>query len=663
MGTAASPASGVAGPVAPREVPLPAALPQPPGKTTLVSQKVGGGFAGGGSIAPSISSSGRYVSFASGAADLVAGDTNGAVDVFVRDRSKGTTIRLPLPGGGAVPQGGQATENAISADGSVVAFTYVPPSVSKVSTASIVMAWDRATGRTETISRVGRVPVAGREPVVSGDGRYVAYASNSGRLAGNDGNEAYDVFRYDRRTGTTLLVSVGFQGSTPPGDSRQPSISADGTRIAFSSSGGDSLLPESTGPGPQVYLRDITAGTTERISAAPGGGPADGTAEAPSISADGRYVAFESVAGNLVGALDGGTSQVYRRDRQAGTTELVSVDSTGAPSSGGSGQAAISRDGRMVAFTSQASDLVASEPGIRLAAVALRTADVYIRDMTAGETALVSVDTSGQPAGGRSLDPAVAGNGRFVAFYSNASNLVAGDDNQQVDVFLRDFPPAPALNPAIVAFGTRAVGTDPVPGAAVLMNTGWGPLSVSGVTIDGAAAADYALLADGCTKKTLYRAEACTLTVGFSPKSPGARTATLKVADSYTGSPRTASLSGRGSLATLLLSPEVARPGLVVSATGSGFPPGAQVRLHWSRGITEDLPVVTADAKGAFSQEVLVFHNDVLGQRDLLAESVGGLPFPPVAASILVTQPPMGPPGFEILRLLVDPPLVLMIRG
>jgi hypothetical protein len=100
-----------------------------------------------------------------------------------------------------------------------------------------------------------------------------------------------------------------------------------------------------------------------------------------------------------------------------------------------------------------------------------------------------------------------------------------------------------------------------------------------------------------------------------------------------------------------------------VSATGSGFPPGAQVRLHWSRGITEDLPVVTADAKGAFSQEVLVFHNDVLGQRDLLAESVGGLPFPPVAASILVTQPPMGPPGFEILRLLVDPPLVLMIRG
>jgi len=663
MGSAASPASGVGGPVAPREVPLPAALPQPPGKTTLVSQKVGGGFAGGGSIAPSISGNGRYVSFASGAADLVAGDTNGAVDVFVRDRNKGTNIRLPLPGGGAVPQGAQATENAISADGSVVAFAYVPPSAATVSTSSVVMAWDRATGRTEIISRVGRVPVAGREPSVSGDGRYVAYASNSGRLANNDGNETYDVFRYDRRTGTTLLVSVGFQGSTPPGDSLQPSISADGSRIAFSSSGGDSLLPESTGPGPQVYLRDITAGTTERISAALGGGPADGTAEAPSISADGRYVAFESVAGNLVGALGGGTSQVYRRDRQTGTTELVSVDSTGAPSRGGSGQAAISRDGRMVAFSSEASDLVAGEPGVRLAAVALRTSEVYIRDMTAGETALVSVDTSGQPAGARSLDPAVAGTGRFVVFSSNAATLVAGDDNKQVDVFLRDFPPVPALNPAIVAFGTRALGTDPVPGAAVLANTGWGPLSVSGVTIDGADAADYTILADGCTKRTLYRSEACTLTVGFSPKGAGVRTATLKVADSYTGSPRTAGLSGRGSLATLQLSPEVARPGLVVTATGSGFPPGAQIRLHWSRGITEDLPVVTADAKGAFSQQVLVFHNDVLGQRDLLAESIGGLPFPPVAASILVTQPPMGPPGFEILRLLVDTPLVLMIRG
>ena len=283
--------------------------------------------------------------------------------------------------------------------------------------------------------------------------------------------------------------------------------------------------------------------------------------------------------------------------------------------------------------------------------------------MAAGETALVSVGLSGGPAGARSVGPVVAGNGRFVAFYSNAQTLVDGDTGRTVDVFIRDFPPVPQLNPAVVDFGSGAVGTGPVPGAAVLVNAGWGPLAVSGATINGSAKGDYTILLDGCAKTTLHRSEACTLTIGFSPKKTGARIATLNVADGYAGSPRTARLSGRGSLATLVLSSEVARPGLVVSATGSGFPPGAQVRLRWSRGITENLPVITADANGSFSQPLLVFHNDLLGERELLAESVGGSPFPPIAATLLVQEPPMGPPSFEILRLLMDLPLVLMIRG
>jgi Tol biopolymer transport system component len=668
-GSAAGPAAGVVSPVAPRETPASAAMPQPPGATTLVSQKFGGGFPGGGSIMPSISSNGRYVAFASGSADLVPGDTNQAVDVFVRDRSKGTTIRLPLPGGAQVPPGAQAMEPAISGDGKVVAFTYLAPA-SVTATTTVVLAWDRDTGKTEIVSRNGRV-TAGQssEPSVSNDGRYIAYTSEYGKLVVGDSNQAADVFRFDREKGTSILVSVGSQGGTPSGASGQPSISSDGSKVAFTSEGGDSIVSENTGPGLQVYLRDITAKTTERISGAPGGGsggaPANGAAEAPSISADGRYVAFESTAGNLVGALDGGVSQVYR---QTGLTEIVSVDSNGAPSRDGSGQAAISRDGRMVAFASMTMNLVVAAPlgavpSVRLAAVALRNGEVYIRDMVAGETALVSVGLSGGGAGARSLGPVVAGNGRYVAFYSNAQTLVDGDTGRTVDVFIRDFPPAPMLNPPIVDFGSRAVGTDPVSGAAVLANAGWGPLSVSGVTIDGPAKGDYTIQADGCTRMTLHRSEACTVTVGFSPTGAGARTATLNVADNYKGSPRTARLSGRGSLAALVLSSEVARPGLVVIATGSGFPPGAQVRLRWSRGITEDLPVITADANGAFSHQVLVFHNDLLGERDLLAESAGGSPFPPVAVPLLVTESPMGPPAFEIMRLLLDLPLVLMFRG
>ena len=669
-GSVAGPAAGAAVPVAPHEAPIPAALPQPPGTTTLVSERFGGGFAGGGSISPSLSSNGRFVAFVSGAADLVAGDTNGAVDIFVRDRNKRTVIRLPLPGGSQVPPGGQVMEPAISGDGKVVAFTYLAPSSVAVSQ-SVVLAWDRDTGDTGIVSRNGRITAGGsREPSVSTDGRYIAYTSDYGKLVSGDSNESADVFRHDRESGTSVLVSVGFQGGTPSGNSRQPSISGDGSKVAFTSDAGDSLLNEDTGSGNQVYLRDIGAERTERISVTLAGGPPDGTAEGPSISADGRYVAFESASTNLVAATAGldGPYQVYRRDRQAGTTDLVSVDANGLPTTGGSGQAAISRDGRMVAFISGAAGVVVlapplgAVPGVRLAAVALRTSEVYIRDLAAGETAIVSVDLDGRPSATRNLEPAVAGNGRLVAFYSNAPTLVQGDDNKVIDVFIRDFPPVPVLNPAVIEFGTRAVGTDRVPGAAVLANAGWSALTVSGVSVDGSGRADYTIQADGCTKAVLHRSEACTVTIGFSPTRAGARTATLKIADSYAGSPRTARLSGRGSLATLVVDPAVGQTGIVVMATGSGFPPGAQLRLRWSTGITPSLPVITADARGAFRIQVLVFHNDRTGKRDLVAESVGGSPFPPVQAQMLVTEPSMGPPGF-VLQRLIDLPLVLMIRG
>ena len=124
-----------------------------------------------------------------------------------------------------------------------------------------------------------------------------------------------------------------------------------------------------------------------------------------------------------------------------------------------------------------------------------------------------------------------------------------------LDVFIRDMPPVARLDPAIVDFGTREVGTGPVPGAAVLVNGGWGPLSVSGVTIAGSAKGDYAVVANGCAKALLHRSEACTITVVFTPAKAGARTATLQVAGGFAGSPRTARLTGRGSLAVPTVTP------------------------------------------------------------------------------------------------------------
>ena len=463
-----------------------------------------------------------------------------------------------------------------------------------------------------------------------------------------------------------MLVSVGQGGHSAGPTNGSPSISADGTIVAFQSDGGDIAVPENTGPGLQVFVRDIPARQTKRVSVPQGGGPANAPSTGPSISASGRYVAFESSASNLVPDDTPAAADVFLRDRTAGTTSLVSVTPGGAPGNAASGQASISADGRMVAFASSATNLVAAAasvvPGARLAAVAPSApTEVYERDVVAGDTILVSVAVNGRPGGSRSLTPAVAGNGRFVAFASLSNTLVRGDRLKNADVFLRDFPPVPRLNPPVLNLGTRPVGAPAVPGATTLANAGWGPLSVRRASIDGPA--DFAIAADACDGRVLHRAEACTVTATFAAKHEGPRRATLRIPDSFTGSPRTASLRGTGSQARLSIDPVLGPPGTVVIATGSGFPHNTQITLAWSDGITPTLPRVETDGSGHFRTQVLVFHNDVTGRRDLVATAVGRSDIAPVSARMLVTRPSVGPPGFSIIRRLIDLPVVLLLRG
>ncbi len=653
---------------------MPAAvLPPPPGTTTLVSQRVGGGFADGGSTDPSVSASGRYVAFTSAATDLVAlAGTKvkpPSPAVFVRDRKSSTTIIVPLPPG--VSGGGSAGQPSSSADGNVIAFTWLPPTpTSTVVVAPVgplVLAWDRRTGTTEVASlqASGAYAYGSSAPSVSRDGRYVAYTSQNAGIVRTDTGTNPDVFRYDRNTQQTVLVSVGTNGLSASGSSTAPSISADGNMVAFVSDGGGSLVNEKTGPGTQVFVRDIAAVRTEWISVTQDGGPANGPATGPSISADGRYVAFESAGSNLAPGDDGRFTDVFRRDRQTGSTVMVSVTPTGQPGGGTSGEAAISRDGRMVAFASVASDLVDVATGYgggHLAALDTTTSEVFERDVDTGETILISVATTGGPGGSRSLLPAVAGNGRYVAFASQAATLVAGDSGSGADIFVRDLPPSPTLTPAVLDLGSRAVGTAALPVAAVLANAGWAPVKVGQSTITGPANGDFTIVADGCNGRTLYHTNACTISVAFLPTSKGAKTATLEVADDAAGSPRIAQLRATGSQASLTIDPDIGPPGIVVIAKGSGFPAGALIRLHWSIGITPKLPPVAADASGSFRLQVLVFHSDVTGPRELIAEPVDGAAFPPVSVPMLVTMPSMVPPGF-LLRQFIDLPLTLVIRG
>jgi hypothetical protein len=430
--------------------------------------------------------------------------------------------------------------------------------------------------------------------------------------------------------------------------------------VAFASDGGDSVVDADTGSGLQVYVRDIEAGRTRQVSGTPDGRQPRGEATQPSISTDGRHVAFVSAASNLTGEGAGG---VFRRDLLTSTTLMVSVTPQGQASIGASLQPAISGDGNFVAWTSRAIDLVPETAGrIAPAAQARFPSEVYLRDITEGETLLVSVSLVNAGGGGQSFQPALGGGGRFVAFASDSPQLVASDDNKTYDVFLRDLPPVPVITPSTLDLGSRAVDTESLPLAATLGNAGWSPLQVTGATITGANRKDFRIVADGCSARELRRNEACTVSVTFRPRDRGTRVATLEVADSFDGSPRTVRLRGLASKGELVLDPPIGQPGIVTIVEGSGFPSNTPVVLTWSPGITSRTDPVLTDDQGDFRVPMLVFHNDRTGPRELQAAPFDGTAFPPVAATMLVTRPSAVPPGFVILRL-IDVPLVLVIRG
>jgi Tol biopolymer transport system component len=654
----------LAAPIRPPAEPEPALAAPPPGVTSLISIDPGEGFGNGPSAQAAISANGRWVAFASAASDLVEGDTNGAVDVFVRDRRSGDTIRLPGLTG-PVPPGGSAQDPSISADGSIVAFVYRPPTSTTttvvVNTQPVVVAWSRETGAVEIVSIApnGELARPSGEPSVSGDGLFVAFSSTQWVTPADDAPDL-DVFVRDRIAGTTALVSVASGVEPGDGPSSAPAISRNGRFVAFHSDAGD-LVPNDTNGETDVFVRDLTTGRTELVSV-PVAGEANGPSEDPAISGDGQRIAFESGASNLAPGASPNPRTIYLRDRPRGTTSVVSVAADGGSLGRDSGQAAISDDGRIVAFVSAAQDVVTASGEVFLAAVVAGIVEVYARDTVSGETIRISEALNGGPAGAQSLAPVLGGDGRFVAWSSTSPNLVAGDDNQVSDVFLRDLPPVPSLTPAAIDFGVRAIGVEGPPTAAILTNEGWSPLTARSVDREGAAAADFGILFDGCTGRSLRRTESCPITVAFIPTVTGARAADLVVVHDGPRSPATTALRGGGSQAVVELDPPVGPPGIVTVVTGEGFAPNTAIALAWSRGLTPTLRPIVTDADGAFRVQVLVFHNDIPGQRDLVVRAAAGASFGELATPFFVTQAGSQPPRFIVNDPYLDRPATLVMR-
>ncbi len=443
--------------------------------------------ANGASFGASLSADGSLVAFQSDATDLVPNDTNMVTDVFVRDRTNATTTRVSVASNGAqANQGGK--KPAISGDGRYVAFSSQATNLDPGATSGFpeVYVRDLTTGNT---SRVSRTPTGGEPDNGSGgdtisisrDGRYVAFGSSATNLTGGGGGSPDSgLYVYDTKADKTVLVSAG-------GGPEQPSISADGRYVAFSTF--RALVPGDTNGVGDVYIRDRDADgngifdeagagkTSTTLASVALDGTSAGNANSTgsplagplALSADGRQVAFASNASNLVADDTNSKTDVFVRDLRVGKTARVSVASDGSQGNDRSGGfatgLALSADGRRVAFASDASNLVAGDRNF--------TTDVFVHDRDAdgngtfdeagagkATTTLESVSTDGTQGndasgGGSGAFPGVAltGDGTGLAFGSFATNLVAGDTNAVSDVFFRRLAPPTQSTLTVVKAG------------------------------------------------------------------------------------------------------------------------------------------------------------------------------------------------------------------
>jgi Tol biopolymer transport system component len=417
--------------------------------TTLVSRAGGAAGAVGdsNSFRSSTSANGRYVAFASNADNLDPGSDDAVSDVFVRDLQTNTTTLVSRASGatGAVGDGG-SFDPSISPDGRYVAFDSEADNLDPESDDDVsdVFVRDLQQHTTTLVSRasgpagtVGDGVDGSFLPSISTDGRRVAFESDSENLDPDSNDAVYDVFVRDLQAGTTTLASraTGATGAVGDQQSFDVSLSGDGRRVAFESDA-DNLDPDSNDAVTDVYVRDLDADATILVSRASGGaGPVgDGGSHRPSISADGRQVAFDSVADNLDSASNDAITDVFVRDFQTNTIILVSRANgpAGTVANGDSFDASISADGRRVAFQAGADNL---DPASNDAVL-----DVFVRDLQANTTTLASRARGGAGAVGNdsSLRPSISRDGRRVAFDSNADNLDPDSNDSFTDVFIRE---------------------------------------------------------------------------------------------------------------------------------------------------------------------------------------------------------------------------------
>lgn len=405
----------------------------------------------GNSYFSTLNANGRYVAFVSEADNLVKlPDNNGSPDVFVRDLLTGKITLVSINRDKTGTGNGGSSTPVISADGRFVAYvTDANNLVNNDTNGSIgdVILYDMKTGTSTLVSVNKNGTGSGNHnslsPAITPDGQYIAFISVATDLVSQAKRPAQtDVFVRDLKAGVTKLVSISSDGTSAGNDwssiltgggAHDPSISDDGRFITFSSLATNLTEISDENRTNDIFVRDMVTNTTT-LASINTAGTATGNfqSEDPSISADGHYVVFVSRSNNLVTNDPFGGSDIFMRDIQANTTTLVSVGMAGIAKGGDSFTPAISADGRFIAFASWANDLTPVPNVMRV--------NVYVRDMVAQATTLVSINKDGNGSGNDDSNaPIISRDGLVIGFQSRATNLATASDGEStIDVFVRD---------------------------------------------------------------------------------------------------------------------------------------------------------------------------------------------------------------------------------
>lgn len=471
--------------------------------TTRLSVGSGGTQGDDDSLGPKISADGKFAVYRSYASTLVTGDTNAQVDLFVTELATGTTKRVNVSTAGAQATG-LLLGYSISGDGRYVAFSTLASTLVTGDTNGFydIFLRDTVSNTTTRISTgTGGAQSNGSSiyPSISSNGRYIAYESLATNLVAGDTNAVRDVFVYDTTTATTTRLSVDSAGTQGNALSFGAVISGDGSAVAFYSEA-TNLVAGDTNAAGDVFVRNLTASTTTRVSVSTGGAQGDdfsGT-EAIAISSDGKVIAFDSFATNLVAGDTNDFLDVFVRDitvPASPTTTRVSVSSAGVEGDGNSFLDTITPNGKVVLFDSDATNLVSGDTN--------DVFDIFLRDRTAGTTTRVSLGAGGVEGNDESSFGDLSSDGNVVVFASFATNLVAGDTNGFVDIFAR----SPLLQTASVTGTLTLQGISPTApnqtftftfrngGTDIVKTASVGPSGA--FTITGLPRASYTLLIKG----------------------------------------------------------------------------------------------------------------------------------------------------------------------